>query len=135
MSTPTILLVDDEPLIRWSLAERLKAEDCDVLEADSGQALTDRLSDGLDLVLLDHRLPDTDGLSLLRQLKTFKPDIPVILITAEAGPGFDEEAVQRGAYDVLGKPFDLDDVARVVNNALGRRRGGCRRSASTDVGH
>jgi DNA-binding NtrC family response regulator len=122
--SPTILLVDDERLIRWSVAARLKAEDYDVLEAHSGRSAREHLSAAFDVMLLDRRLPDTDGLMLLRQLKTLKPAIPVILITSDASRDFNEEAIRLGAHDVLGKPFDLDDVARAVSGALG-----CRRSA------
>ena len=126
MSIPKILLIDDEPLIRWSLAQRLKTESYDVLEADSGRAANAQLSAGFDLVLLDRRLPDVDGLMLLRQLKTSMPEVPVILITSDAGADFNAVALRRGAYDVFGKPFDLDEVARAVNSALGRGRSASR---------
>ena len=84
MSKPTILVVDDEALIRWSLTERLKTEGYEVLEAETGQAALDTLAEGVDLVLLDYRLPDTDGVSVLRKIKEFDQDILVILLTAFA---------------------------------------------------
>ena len=82
MPKATILVVDDEALIRWSLRERLKAEGYDVLEADTGRAALERVPEGVDLVLLDYRLPDTDGVTVLRKIKEFDQDILVILLTA-----------------------------------------------------
>src|SRR5215210_1617859 len=68
MTNATVLIVDDEDLIRWSLRERLRADGYDILEAGTGQTALDRFKDGVDLVLLDYRLPDIDGLSVLREL-------------------------------------------------------------------
>src|SRR5688572_21868347 len=82
MQNATILVVDDEPLIRWSLSERLKADGYHVLQAETGAAALERMRDGIDLVLLDYRLPDTDGLTVLREMKQVDPDILVILLTS-----------------------------------------------------
>ena len=71
MPKATVLVVDDEALIRWSLTERLKAEGYEVLEAGTGHAAREKLPEGVDLVLLDYRLPDTDGVTILRQIKEF----------------------------------------------------------------
>ena len=74
MPKATILVVDDEALIRWSLTERLKTEEYEVLEADTGRAAMEKLAEGVDLVLLDYRLPDTDGVAVLRKIKEFDPE-------------------------------------------------------------
>jgi DNA-binding NtrC family response regulator len=82
MTHATILVVDDEELIRWSLRERLNAEGYTVLEAGSGRQAYEQFKEGVDLVLLDYRLPDTDGLTILKELKKQDPDILVVLLTA-----------------------------------------------------
>jgi two-component system response regulator AtoC len=118
MANATILIVDDEALIRWSLAERLKADGCHVLEAGTGAAALRQLGDGIDLVLLDYRLPDTDGVSVLRMIKKVDPDIPVILLTACTSVNTAVEAMKLGAFHFANKPFDVDDVAAIVARAL-----------------
>ena len=114
----TILVVDDEALIRWSLAERLKAEGYEVLEAETGAAALEQLPEGVDLVLLDYRLPDTDGVTVLRKIKEFDQDILVILLTAYASVETAVEAMKLGAYHFANKPFNLDEVAATVARAL-----------------
>jgi DNA-binding NtrC family response regulator len=118
MPKATILVVDDEALIRWSLAERLKSEGYGVLEADNGQAALDKLAEGVDLVLLDYRLPDTDGVTILRKIKESDQDTLVILLTAYAGVETAVEAMKLGAYHFANKPFNLDEVAATVERAL-----------------
>ncbi len=118
MPKATILVVDDEALIRWSLAERLKSEGYEVLEADCGRAALEKLPEGVDLMLLDYRLPDTDGVSILRKVKEFDQDILVILLTAYASVETAVEAMKLGAYHFANKPFNLDDVVATVERAL-----------------
>ena len=118
MPTPTILVVDDEALIRWSLAERLKAEGYEVVEAETGRAALEKLPEGVDLVLLDYRLPDTDGVTILRKIKEFDQDILVILLTAFATVETAVEAMKLGAYHFANKPFNLDEIAATVERAL-----------------
>ena len=118
MSHATILIVDDEQLIRWSLLERLRAEGHHVLEAETGSDALERVRDGVDLVLLDYRLPDMDGVAVLRRIKEHDPDILVIMLTAYATVETAVEAMKIGAYHFANKPFNLDDVASTVSNAL-----------------
>jgi two-component system response regulator AtoC len=118
MPNATVLVVDDEALIRWSLTERLKSEGYTVLEAGTGRTALERLAEGVDLVLLDYRLPDTDGVSVLRKIKELDQDILVILLTAYASVDTAVEAMKLGAYHFANKPFNLDEVATLVERAL-----------------
>jgi len=122
-----ILVVDDEKLIRWSVSERLKAEGHEVIGAPDG-ATAERLLRGanVDLALLDLRLPDTDGISLLKKAHEVIPDLPVIIITAYSSVDGAVEAMKSGAVDYVTKPFNMDELAmtvrRAVENASMRRR-------------
>src|ERR671912_1208528 len=118
MSKSTILVVDDEALIRWSLTERLKTEGYEVREAETGGAALNALAEGVDLVLLDYKLPDTDGVTVLRKIKEFDQDILVILLTAYASVDTAVEAMKLGAYHFANKPFNLDEIAATVERAL-----------------
>ena len=114
----TVLVVDDEQLIRWSLAERLKADGLDVVEAATAQEALDRFGPDVDLVLLDYRLPDSDGLRVLKKMKAAQPDVPIILLTAFSSIETAVEAMKHGAYHYANKPFNLEEIALVVAKAL-----------------
>jgi DNA-binding NtrC family response regulator len=118
MPNATILIVDDEALIRWSLGERLKGDGYDVLEAETGAAALEKLQDGVDLVLLDYRLPDIDGLAVLREIKKLDPDILVILLTSFVSVETAVEAMKLGAFHYANKPFNLDEISATVSRAL-----------------
>src|SRR6476659_8093824 len=111
MPKATILVVDDAALIRWSLSERLRADGYDVLEADAGRAAQEKVPEGVDLVLLDYRLPDTDGVTILRKIKEFDQDVLVILLTAYATVETAVEAMKLGAFHFANKPFNLDEIS------------------------
>jgi len=118
MSNATILIVDDEQLIRWSLSSRLKDEGYRTLEAATAAEALSQHRDGVDLVLLDIGLPDASGLSVLKQIKEADPDTLVIMLTAETGVQTAVEAMKAGAFHYANKPFDLDEVALLVEKAL-----------------
>ena len=120
MPSAVILVVDDEALVRWSLRERLNADGYDILEAGLASEALERLSaiDSIDLVLLDYKLPDGDGLTVLRRIKEASPEIQVILMTAFSSVETAVEAMKLGAYHYVNKPFNLDEVVMLVEKAL-----------------
>jgi DNA-binding NtrC family response regulator len=109
--------VDDEPLIRWAIAETLRADGYDVEEAGDADGTVRALFDDPswpDLVLLDLRLPDCGDLSLLETVRRLAPAATVILMTAFGTPEIREEARSLGAAGVLDKPFDVDGLTGLV---------------------
>jgi len=118
VSRACILVVDDEKLIRWSLKERLEAAGYRVIEAESGGQALQLFDTEVDLVLLDLRLPDVDGLSVLKRTQVLRPGAPVILMTAYGTPETLREALASGARRVVSKPFNFDEMLRVITDAL-----------------
>jgi DNA-binding NtrC family response regulator len=117
-----ILVVDDEPLIRETLAEYLVREDFDVVCCASGEeALEQATARRFDVVLCDIQLPGMDGLELLGRLHRVSPETFVLLITAYATVENAVEAFQRGAHDYLMKPILLDELLAKVRRLLAHR--------------
>ena len=115
-----VLVVDDEPLIRWSVTETLADLGLDVEQADSAasalQAVTTTALP-FDVVVLDLRLPDMHDLSLLATIRQLLPTTPVVLMTAFGTPEIMADARNLGVSAVLNKPFELGDLGRVVLEA------------------
>jgi two-component system response regulator AtoC len=118
MAHETILVIDDELLIRRSIARRLQAAGYDVVEAEDGRTGLARATAGVDLAIVDYRLPDLDGLAVLTQLKQTQPDAIVILLTAYASVDTAVSAMKLGAYHFANKPFDLEALVVMVEQAL-----------------
>jgi DNA-binding NtrC family response regulator len=104
--------------LRWSLRERLAREGYKILEAATATEALSQAGESVDLILLDFKLPDGDGLSVLRQVKEQTPDTLVILMTAFSTVENAVEAMKLGAYHYVNKPFNLDEVALLVEKAL-----------------
>jgi DNA-binding NtrC family response regulator len=118
MPSETVLVIDDEQLIRRSVAKRLALAGYTVLEAEDGRTAIEKVAQGVDLAILDYRLPDLDGLTVLKQIRQADPDVLVILLTAYASVDTAVEAMKLGAYHFMNKPFDLEALAALVEQAL-----------------
>jgi len=115
-----VLVVDDEPLMCWSLAETLAERGDIVTEAESGAAAVRALAgarEPIDVVLLDYNLPDVRDLSLLATVRRLSPSSRVILMSAYATPELAEHALALGAVRVVNKPIDMHDVPALVHDA------------------
>jgi DNA-binding NtrC family response regulator len=116
----TVLVVDDEPLIRWAVREGLESAGYTVVEAGSARDAIASLNDGaarVSVALLDLKLPDSDDLSLLRRVRQQVPGCRVIIMTAHGTPEILAEAVREGAVGTIAKPFDLTRVVDMVRGA------------------
>ncbi|MFV9503022.1 MAG: sigma-54-dependent transcriptional regulator [Oscillochloridaceae bacterium umkhey_bin13] len=119
----TILIVDDEQPIRDLIRDILEYEGATIREAGSGQeALAAIEAEEPDVVIMDVRMPPPDGLSVLSTLRSQGRDIPILIITAQGSSTVTIEAMQRGAYDYLNKPFDPDVILHTVQRAFEHRR-------------
>jgi two-component system, NtrC family, response regulator AtoC len=122
-ATLRILVVDDEPLIRWSVAETLSDCGHEVVETGNASGARMAVADGeaFDVVLLDYRLPDSDDLSLLASIRGAAPLARVIMMTAFGRPEIVRGALELGAYAVINKPFEMQAIADLVADAAGSR--------------
>lgn len=114
-----VLVVDDEPLISWSLAQTLGDYGDIPTEARTGAAAVRALSESsepIDVVLLDYQLPDVHDLSLLSTVRWLSPSSRVILMSAYATPELATEALSLGASLVVAKPIDMHDVPALVHD-------------------
>ena len=118
-----ILVADDEESIRWVLATALTGEGHTVEQANCGEAALQRLgNEQFDLAFVDIKMPDLDGLSLLSQVREAGVSTPIVIITAQNTMANAIEAMKRGAYDYLTKPFDIEEVRLLVQRVLEMRR-------------
>jgi len=113
-----VVVVDDELLIRWSLAETLIARGHIVSEAaNAGAARLAIDAERPDVVLLDFRLPDSNDFGLMAWIRRHAPETQIILMTAYGTPEIAEGELALGAYRVLSKPFPMQDAATLVAEA------------------
>jgi len=114
-----VLVVDDEDSIRWVLGRCLEKAGYTVEFGENGsEAIRKATSDNFSLIILDIKMPDSNGLEVLKELKLIGIDIPVIIITAQNTVKNAIEAMKRGAYDYIAKPFNLDEVKLTVERAI-----------------
>ncbi|OGL28397.1 MAG: hypothetical protein A3G97_08055 [Candidatus Rokubacteria bacterium RIFCSPLOWO2_12_FULL_69_21] len=118
-----ILVVDDEENMVHFLTKLLRAEGFEVEGAPTGESALDRLRAApFELVLTDLRLPDTDGIEILKVARELRPETVVVLMTAYGTIGSAIEAMRAGAYDYVTKPFRASEILQVVDKALERVR-------------
>lgn len=119
MTNPKILIIEDNEDLVFSLTKVLQNEGYHVVSANSGEdGLSILQKDLIDLILLDLNLPKMNGLEILSKVKENDPDMVVLMMTASTGVQPAIEALKKGAFEYLMKPFELDELKVVVRNAL-----------------
>ena len=114
-----ILIIDDEPLMRISISDALKGDGYHAAETASGKEGIALVKDGsFDIVITDLRLPDLDGIEVLKSCKRASPDTFVILITAYGAVETAVEAMKYGAYDYITKPFSMDELLLMIKRIV-----------------
>src|SRR5215471_8552410 len=127
-----VLIVDDEPAIRWVLAEALLGWHYETVEAETGAAtLAALVTERPAAVLLDINLPDSSGLDLLSEIKRRNPQIAVIMITAEKLYESAVAALRSDADDFVGKPINLEELRSALDKALKLKRQGSEPDAAS----
>ena len=123
---PRILICDDEPNLRKVLSALLRQQGYEVHAEEDGAAALARVrsvpSQTFDAVITDLRMPNLDGIGLLKALNKYEPNLPVIIVTAFGSVDSAVEAVKLGAFDYLEKPFERDQIHQVVAKAINTRR-------------
>jgi DNA-binding NtrC family response regulator len=118
MNSPLLLAVDDEMGVRESL-KMVFCKDYRLLEAESVKAAIRKVQEEKpEIVLLDVLMPKTDGIEILRQIKTINPGCEVIMLTGMNSHQLAAKAMDFGAFDFIAKPFDVVELRKKVNNAL-----------------
>jgi len=114
-----ILIVDDELIVRESLGNWLKEEGYSVNTSDNGNDALEKIkARGCDLVIADVKMPGMDGIELLDRCKKLDPDLQVLVMTAYASIDTAVQAMKKGAFDYIVKPFNPEDVTRIIQRAL-----------------
>jgi len=114
-----VLIVEDEGLIRWSLRQKFEERGYRVTETETGRGALEALDGGIfDLLILDYKLPDMNGLDVLRQIRAGDHDAVVIMMTAYGTVENAVEAIKLGAFDYISKPFQMDQLLFTVDKAL-----------------
>ena len=122
MSLPTLLIIDDEQAFRETLAKLFTHRGFDVSTASDGaQGMRAVLRGGIEVVVLDVKMPGLDGIETLRELKRIQPDLEVIILTGHLLRSTEQEGLQLGAFAYLTKPCTVPDLVATVGAALEAR--------------
>jgi DNA-binding NtrC family response regulator len=124
MSDVKILLVDDEKPFVETRMKRLKKREIDVVPAYDGLEALDCLekNSGIEVVILDIKMPNMDGMTALKEIKSKFPLVEVIMLTGHATIESGIEGMKMGAFDFLMKPYDTEELIVKVNEAAKRKR-------------
>ena len=115
----SILIVDDEEVIRALFKETLMRLGHSVITAETGSKAVELVrQQDIDLVFLDLKMPDLDGVEIFSQIKTIKPNLPVTIITGYPESDMMVRVLARGPFGVMNKPFSESDIITAVNNFL-----------------
>ncbi len=116
---PSILIVDDDEVMRETLSDVLRKRGYEIFLASSGSEVLSAIKKNIvDLVLLDMRLPDIDGLEVLKQIKEFDTEILVMMMTAYSDIQTAVSAMKSGAYHYINKPFELEELKLLIEKGL-----------------
>jgi len=116
---PRVLIIDDEPLMRMSISDALKEDGYEVMSTASGREGVQLAKDGsFDVVITDLRLPDLDGIEVLKSCKKASPETMVVLITAYGAVETAVEAMKYGAYDYVTKPFRMEELLLMIRRMV-----------------
>jgi DNA-binding NtrC family response regulator len=118
MPTARILVADDEPNLRRVLVTLLRRDGHEVVQAQNGAEAIEMLAQDIDVVITDLRMPEADGMDVLRAASRAYSHIPVIMITAYGSVGQAVEAIKAGAFDYIEKPFEQDVIRTIVDKAV-----------------
>src|SRR6266516_1755984 len=122
-SSKHLLLVEDEPLLREAVAAQLAGRGYLVREADSGETAVAQLTEfAFDIILTDLRLPGVDGSAVVEAAVERYPHIIAIVVTGFGTVKDAVEAIKRGAWDFVSKPFQIDELRHVLDSAIEQRR-------------
>lgn len=122
MARASILIVDDEPIVREAIRDWLIEAGYDVTTAETGErALEITAEKDFGLIIIDVRLPGKTGIRVLEEMKEVNPNVKAIIITAYASPQMRTEAIELGALHYLSKPIAPDQLERIVREALANK--------------
>ena len=123
METPRVLIVEDDETARLSLKVALEAQNIFVEAVENGANAENMVKfSAFDVVIVDYRLPDIDGLSLIKKMKILVPDIMTLVVTAHTSVEIAVEAMKMGAYDYMAKPLDIDNLITTIYKILNDKR-------------
>ena len=116
---PRVLIVEDDEVARLSLKAALEAENMFVEAVENGANAENMIKySAFDVVIIDYRLPDIDGLNLIKKMKLIVPDIMTLVVTAHTSVEIAVEALKMGAYDYMSKPLDIPNLVQIIYKIL-----------------